>query len=70
MPEVFDWIGTTIGDDGKINPGKATALTANSALTVDGTWDADAATVVNNQRVRQLEIEAALVAAGILIAAA
>lgn len=44
----------------------AEALTAEDAGTVDGTWDADAAAVVNNTRTRVGEIEAALIAAGIL----
>lgn len=42
----------------------ADTLTAVSALTVDSTWDADAATVVNSIRVTLNEIKTVLLAMG------
>lgn len=41
-------------------------LTDEDAGTVDATWDADAAAVVNNIRTRLGEIEAVLVSLGIV----
>lgn len=48
----------------------ATALTAADGSTVDGTYGAEEAAVLANNVVRIGEIEAALVAAGILTAGA
>jgi ABC-type uncharacterized transport system permease subunit len=42
----------------------ADTLTAVSALTVDGTWDADAATAVNSIRVTLNEVVTILIAMG------
>jgi len=47
----------------------ATALTAANAATIDGTYGAEEQGVLGNVRTRVGEIEAALVAAGILTAA-
>lgn len=56
----------TVGFYGSAGADQAAALTAASVLTVDATWDADAATVVNNLRTRLNEIADALAALGLI----
>ena len=55
-----------VGDTVRVALDTQTALTAASVLTVDATWDADAATVVNNLRTRLNEVEVRLKAIGVL----
>jgi len=66
-------VGTTTGtvmagDDARWHPviTPATALTAANGSTVDGTYGAEEAAVIANNVARLAEIEAALIAAGIV----
>lgn len=66
--QLFAWIRTSLTDSGKLQLGRSTPLTVASDLAVDATYDANESTVISNTRTRVNEIEAALIAAGILTA--
>jgi hypothetical protein len=62
--DVMAWLDKVVDGDGALVGVDADTLTAVSALTVDGTWDADAATVVNSIRATLNEVVTILTAMG------
>jgi hypothetical protein len=67
--DLFAWLDKSLDPDtGLLKLRKAAALTANVASTIDGTYGTEESNVLTALRTRVVEIEAALVAAGILTA--
>ena len=58
------WLKQFVDEDGNFVGIDADTLTAVSGLTVDATWDADAATVVNSIRTTLNEVVAILTGMG------